>query len=165
MVEVHRQKSTKLARKPAFVAKTPSPCGPARPFHRVGERICRAFARSAAPSECAERLRERFRWANALSVCANDFAGRLHGALRRAFVRNDYMERLHGVPAPGASLPCATLHACCTKPLAPSAGTIWLLALIGTALWSVLAPRAVHLAVSWTTRQCAARLRRYEEQS
>lgn len=48
---------------------------------------------------------------------------------------------------------------------APAAGAIWLLALIDTALWSVLAPRAVHLAVSWTTRQCAARLRRYEEQS
>lgn len=48
---------------------------------------------------------------------------------------------------------------------APSTGTIWLLALIGTALWSVLAPRAVHLAVSWTTRRCAAWLRRYEEQS
>lgn len=48
---------------------------------------------------------------------------------------------------------------------APSASTIWLLALIGTVLWSVLAPRAVHLAVSLTTRQCAARLRRYEEQS
>ena len=94
----------KVSQKPAFVAKTPSPCGPARPFHRVVERICRAFA---------------------LSVCANDFAGRLHGALRRAFVRNDYMERLHGVPAPGASLPCATLHACCTKPLAPSARTIY----------------------------------------
>lgn len=42
--------------------------------HRVVERICRAFARSAAPSECAERLRERFRWAIARSaapsVCA-----------------------------------------------------------------------------------------------
>ena len=112
MVEVHRQKSTKLARKPVFLAKR---------LHRAGQRG--HFIELV--SEYAERLHGALRRANALSVCANDFAGRLHGALRRAFVRNDCMERLHGVPAPGASLPCATLHACCTKPLAPSAGTIY----------------------------------------
>ncbi len=75
------------------------------------------------------------------------------------------MEYLHPARLCRAQRSMPVARSCPHHLPAPAAGAIWLLALIDTALWSVLAPRAVHLAVSWTTRQCAARLRRYEEQS